>query len=91
MENKVVVDLYELPQEVVAKFWKNFENEARKITDLQEKHKFVDTVLDEPDALDRLKWAFVWDKSPERGDYWLSVALQIVALRWRRENIASKQ
>lgn len=89
MENKVVVDLYELSQEVVAKFWKNFENEARKITDLQEKHKFVDTVLDEPDALDRLKWAFVWDKSPEGEDYWLSVALQIVDIRL--EKIASKQ
>lgn len=74
-----VTDLYELPQYIVVKFWRNFEETVKKMDTLESKHKLVDTVLGLDRAQDRIKNAFYWGETPEGHDYWNDIYDRIVA------------
>lgn len=65
-----IVDLYDLPEEVVVKFWKNFEARVKGLSSTQSKHNLVNAVLDEPNAAERIMRAFNWAESPEGSSYW---------------------
>lgn len=67
---KVPLDLYDLPQDVVVKFWKNFEAHVKGLSSTKSKHNLVNAVLDEPSAAERIMRAFDWSETPEGLDYW---------------------
>lgn len=72
-------ELYELPQHIVVKFWRNFEETTKKMDTLESKHNFVDTVLGLERAQDRIKLAFHWGETPEGFDFWNDIYDRIVA------------
>jgi len=73
MTQTTPVDLYSLPEEIVVRFWKNFENAVSQISNAKLKHEFVDNVLNEPCARERILKAFSWEDTPEGGNYWDSI------------------
>ncbi len=73
-----ITELYELPQHIVVKFWRNFEESVKKKDKLESKHKLVDTVLGLERAQDRIKNAFYWGETPEGFDYWNDIYDRIV-------------
>lgn len=73
MTQTTPVDLYSLPEEIVVRFWKNFENAVREITNVKTKLGFVNLVIDEPCAMKRIRMAFDWEDSPEGREYWEKV------------------
>jgi hypothetical protein len=73
MTQTTPVDLYSLPEEIVVRFWKNFEDSVRTMQDTAKKHAFVDLVLNEPCARERIFSAFVWSYTPEGLEYWKSL------------------
>lgn len=73
-----ITELYELPQHIVVKFWRNFEEAVKKLDTLESKHNFVDTVLGVESAQDRIRVAFSWCETPEGFDYWNDIYDRIV-------------
>jgi hypothetical protein len=62
--------LCDLPQDILEKFWKNFENDVKKKDNVMDKLKFVDTVFNRPSASEIILNAFFWCDTPEGHEYW---------------------
>lgn len=74
---KYDTDLYDLPQEIVVKFWKNFENRVRTISNSEDKQRFICSVMDTSSTVNKILLAFHWDFTPEGPDYWSALCEDI--------------